>query len=48
MGPVLGEPDPRNPFNVADDRIVELLLHRDVDSGVGRPGHIGLARHGGA
>lgn len=48
MGPVLGESDPRNPFNVADDRIVELLLHRDVDSGVGRQIHIGLAWHGGA
>jgi hypothetical protein len=30
MGPVLGEPDPRNPFNPADDRIGFLQLHRNV------------------
>jgi hypothetical protein len=31
MGPVLGEPDARNPFNPADDRIVTLGLHLNVD-----------------
>ncbi len=43
MGPVLGEPDPHHPFNVADDRIVELRLHRDVDSDNGHDVHVGLA-----
>lgn len=31
MGPILGEPDAGNPFNPADDRIVDLTLHREVD-----------------
>ncbi|MEO6398080.1 MAG: hypothetical protein ABIP13_06395 [Tepidiformaceae bacterium] len=43
MGPVLGEPDPHNCFNVADDRIVELLLHRDVDSSMGQDIDVGMA-----
>ena len=43
MGPVLGEPDPRKPFNVADDRIVEISFHRDVDSAVGNDVEVGLA-----
>lgn len=43
MGPILGEPDARNPFNVADDRIVELRLHRDIDQGVGNKVHVGIA-----
>jgi hypothetical protein len=32
MGPVLGEPDPKNPFNPSDDRIVSLGLHVDWDA----------------
>jgi hypothetical protein len=35
MGPVLGEPDPNNPFNPADDRIVSLSLHRLPDDALG-------------
>jgi hypothetical protein len=31
MGPVLGEPDSRNPYNPNDDRIVSLKLHRNID-----------------
>ena len=46
MGPVLGEPDSRNPFNVADDRIVELSMHRASDPAVGRDVHVSLAWRG--
>jgi len=35
MGPVLGEPDPQNPFNPADDRVVYLALHCSVDAMAG-------------
>ena len=35
MGPVLGEPDPRNPFNPNDDRIVFLGLHLNADPKAG-------------
>lgn len=42
MGPVLGEPDPRNPYNVADDRIVDLTLHRQIDKSIGHDIHVGL------
>jgi hypothetical protein len=35
MGPVLGEPDARNPFNPNDDRIVNVGLHRISDSEIG-------------
>lgn len=35
MGPVLGEPDPRNPFNPQDDRIVALGLHLNADPAAG-------------
>jgi hypothetical protein len=35
LGPLLGEPDPRNPFNPADDRVVELALHLDPDDTMG-------------
>lgn len=42
MGPVLGEPDARNPFNVADDRIVALSHHRDIDGSIGHGIQIGV------
>ena len=42
MGSILGEPDSRNPFNVADDRIVSLTLHRDIDPAMGRGVHVGF------
>jgi hypothetical protein len=35
MGPVLGEPDARHPFNPQDDRIVALWLHRHADAAMG-------------
>ncbi len=35
MGPVLGEPDPDNPFNPNDDRIVVLGLHLDSNDSMG-------------
>ncbi len=35
LGPLLGEPDPRSPFNPADDRVVELALHLDADDAMG-------------
>ena len=35
MGPVLGEPDDRRPFNPADDRITSLRLHRALDDSLG-------------
>lgn len=31
MGPVLGVPNSRQPFNPDDDRIVDLILHRNLD-----------------
>ncbi len=43
MGPVLGEPDVRNPYNVSDDRIVALTLHRQIDDSIGHGIHVGLA-----
>jgi hypothetical protein len=42
LGPLLGEPDPRNPFNPADDRIVELALHLDADESMGNDVVLGL------
>lgn len=35
MGPVLGEPDPDDPFNPNDDRIVVLGLHLDSNDSMG-------------
>ena len=35
LGPLLGESNPRNPFNPADDRIVALALHLDADDTMG-------------
>jgi hypothetical protein len=31
LGPLLGIPDPGRPYRPADDRIVDLALHRNVD-----------------
>jgi hypothetical protein len=42
MGPVLGEPDSRNPFNPADDRIVALHLHRCIDESAGNGVRVGM------
>ena len=41
LGPILGEPDAR-PFSPNDDRIVELQLHRNDDSGLGYHMQIGV------
>jgi hypothetical protein len=35
LGPLIGEPDPRNPFNPADDRVVELAMHLDAADAMG-------------
>jgi hypothetical protein len=35
LGPVLGTPDPRYPFHPADDRIVDLEIHRHLDDSLG-------------
>jgi hypothetical protein len=35
LGPALGTPDPRYPFHPADDRIVDLELHRHLDDSLG-------------
>lgn len=42
MGPVLGEPDPRNPFNPADDRITELHFHVTRDDSLGHDVDVGM------
>jgi hypothetical protein len=42
MGPVLGEPDPRNHFNPADDRIVQLHMHRIIDNAMMHDIDVGL------
>jgi hypothetical protein len=42
MGPVLGEPDSRNPFNPFDDRIVSLELHRCSDETMGNTIDVGM------
>jgi hypothetical protein len=42
MGPVLGEPDLRNPFNPKDDRIVNLQLHLNKDPGIGHDVDVGM------
>ena len=34
MGPILGEP-PANPFHPADDRIVDLGLHLELNASIG-------------
>ena len=42
MGPVLGEPDERNPFNPSDDRITELGLHVARDDTMGHDLDVGF------
>jgi len=42
MGPVLGEPSARNPFNPSDDRIVSLGLHLNVDDAMGYDVDVGM------
>jgi hypothetical protein len=42
MGPVLGEPYPKNPFNPADDRITELHLHVARDDTLGHDVDVGM------
>jgi len=34
MGPILGQIDPRNPYNPNDDRIVRLGLHVSYDEAI--------------
>jgi hypothetical protein len=43
LGPVLGVPDPRNPFNPHDDRIVALGLHLTRDPSMGHEVDVGMA-----
>jgi hypothetical protein len=42
MGPVLGEPDPRNPFNPNDDRIVDLDMHLTLEPSLGHDVVVGM------
>jgi hypothetical protein len=42
MGPILGEPDTRNPFNPADDRITELHVHVTRDDTLGHNVDVGI------
>jgi hypothetical protein len=42
MGPILGEPDTRNPFNPGDDRIVALDLHLNLDPAIGHSVDVGI------
>jgi hypothetical protein len=35
LGPLLGEPDPRNAYNPADGRITNLALHLASDHALG-------------
>jgi hypothetical protein len=35
LGPVLGAPDPRHPYNVNDDRITHICLTRSIDDTLG-------------
>lgn len=42
MGPVLGEPDLKNPFNPADDRIVALQLHLVIDEATDKGVNVGM------
>ena len=45
LGPVLGEPDPRNHFNPADDCIVSLALHLNADDTLGHDVDVALWWH---
>ena len=42
MGPILGEPNPRRPFDPNDDRIVSLGLHLTEDNALGYGLRLGL------
>lgn len=42
MGPVLGEPDTKRPFNPADDRITFLGLHLNPDESMGNDVDVGM------
>lgn len=42
MGPVLGMPDPQSPFQLNDDRIVDLELHRNDDDTIGHDVVVGM------
>lgn len=42
MGPVLGFADPLKPYNLDDDRIVDLELHRNVDDDLGHDVMVGM------
>jgi|GEM_PF-510661 len=42
MGPVLGEPDSRHPFNPADDRIVAIHMHRCIAESAGNDVRVGM------
>jgi hypothetical protein len=42
MGPVLGVADLQRPYQLDDDRIVDLEFHRDVDNDLGRDVVVGM------
>jgi hypothetical protein len=42
MGPVLGEPDAKRPYNLADDRITFLYLHLNLDESMGNDVDVGM------
>lgn len=42
MGPVLGIPNPSQPFNPADDRITSLSLHLNTDTTMGHDVDVGM------
>ena len=42
MGPVLGEPEAKRPYNLADDRITVLYLHLNPDTSMGNDVDVGM------
>lgn len=42
MGPVLGMPDAKKPFQLSDDRIVDLEFHRNDDDALGHDVVVGM------
>lgn len=42
MGPILGEPVARNPFDPDDGRIVALALHLNSDAAAGHSVDVGM------
>lgn len=42
MGPILGTPDPQKPFQLNDDRIVDLELHRNDDDSLAHDVVVGM------